>query len=366
MWQLLLLLFNTSAVYALPVFTFNFNIDDPSTTPSFASFATSDLNLPHNFTLCSSIKQALFDGVGFYTVFGEDSSEWLTVKFHNPGGERIQMSLRWGGKWHLLERLWNPRLDYWYHVCVGVDLPKTEIEVAVDGVLLGKAVDRNITNIPRKLQMDLGRGQDNQQFQGSLGNLRIFKEGNALDLSVEPCKASQSNLLLAWDPAYWKAMGSGWLLTESDETICEHHDSYNIAIPSWITINESLDLCKQKLNNSIIPFQEDLEAFLKYVAWHKRTTGSNCPYIWTPLSDEKSEGVFLNMNNNAEAEFQIWDGVEPNGGEDENFVMIEVSRGVFLDVSPTKLICSSCSLSTSLLLHMDGLCEDSLIGDTMI
>ena len=70
------------------------------------------------------------------------------------------------------------------------------------------------------------------------------------------------------------------------------------------------------------------------------------------------------MNNNAEAGFQIWDGVEPNGGEDENFVMIEVSRGVLLDVSPTKLICSSCQLSTSLLLQMDGLCEDSLIGVT--
>ena len=369
MWQLLFLLFNTLAVYALPVFTFNFTIDDPSSTsPSFASLVTSDLNLPNNFTICSSIKQAMFDDVGFYTVFGEDSSEWLTVKFHSRGDETIQMSLRWDGKWHLLKRLWNPRLDYWYHVCLGIDLTKTELEAAVNGVLLGKAVDRKITNIPSKLQMDIGRGQDREQFQGWLGNLRIFKEGNALELSAEPClETGQSTLLLAWDPIFWKAVGSSWLLTEeSDETICRlHHDSYNVAIPSWITINESLDLCKQKLNNSIIPFQEDLETFLKYVAWHRNTTGSDCPYIWTPLSDEQDEGIFLNMNNNVEAEFQIWDGVEPNGGEDENFVMIEVSRGVLLDVSPTKLICSSCLLSTSLLLQMDGLCEDSLIGDIL-
>ena len=364
MRQLFFLLLNTSAVYALPVFTFNFTIDDPSTSPSFASFdLVTDLNLPQTFTLCSSIKQAMFDDVGFYTVFGEDSSEWLTVKFHNRG-DTIHLSLRWGGKWHVLKRLWNPRLDYWYHICLGMDLTKTEIEVAVDGVLLGQAVDRNITNIPSKLQMDIGRGQDNQQFQGWLGNLRIFKDANALDLSVEPCKTSQSALLLAWDPAYWNVLGSSWPLTEeSEDTICGHHDSYNVAIPSWITINESLDLCKQKLNNSIIPFQEDLETFLKYVAWHKRTTGSDCPYIWTPLSDKQAEGVFLNMHNNTKAEFQIWDGVEPNGGEDENFVMIEVSRGVLLDVSSTKMICSSCQISSSLLLRMDGLCEDSLIGD---
>ena len=86
-------------------------------------------------------------------------------------------------------------------------------------------------------------------------------------------------------------------------------------------------------------------------------------YIWTPLTDQNSEGVFFNMNNNSEAEFQIWNKIEPNGGRDENFVMINVAQGVLNDVDKTRLFCSSCLLSSSLLVQLDGLCEDSIIGD---
>ena len=46
----------------------------------------------------------------------------------------------------------------------------------------------------------------------------------------------------------------------------------NLAITPMMTIRESLDLCKEKLNDSFIPFLDDLDTFLKYVAWHKKTT----------------------------------------------------------------------------------------------
>ena len=92
-----------------------------------------------------------------------------------------------------------------------------------------------------------------------------------------------------------------------------------------ITIKESMDICRAMLNKSVIPFQPDSEPFLKYVAWHKNTTGGRCARIWTPLSDQTKEGLFLNMNDNATVEPQPWDRGEPNGGEEENFVMIDVS-----------------------------------------
>ena len=69
------------------------------------------------------------------------------------------------------------------------------------------------------------------------------------------------------------------------------------------------------------------------------------------------------MNNNAEAELQVWVKAEPNGDRDENFVVIDVPRAALNDVAEDKLSCSSCLVSSSLLLQLHGLCKDSLIGN---
>ena len=63
-------------------------------------------------------------------------------------------------------------------------------------------------------------------------------------------------------------VGSDWSLVEEfDEMFCVPSDHYSLAIPLKMTINESMDTCK-KLNNSIIPFQEDLETFCGLVQEH--------------------------------------------------------------------------------------------------
>ena len=131
-------------------------------------------------------------------------------------------------------------------------------------------------------------------------------------------------------------------------------------------MKESMDICRSKLNNSIIPFQQDPEMLIKYVAWYKNTTGGRCKRIWTPLSDQTEEGLFLNMNDNTTVESPAWDNGKPDGGKDENFVVIDLDKGaegVLNDVPEiNKLSCSSCLLSSFLLLKLDGLCKDSLIG----
>ena len=362
---LLLLFHSLLAIQAFPVFTFDGTFDSSKTTRSFASLV-GDIDFPDTFVLCSSTKQAMFKSVGFFSISGDDSIEWLTVIFQkhsNKISQTIRLTLRWGGKFHLLGELEDPKLDFWYHVCVKVDLSKKDIEVAVNGLSLGRAVDMDIANIPSKLAMSIGISKNGKQFFGSVANVQMFKDGNITDMSSGPCQLRESPLL-TWKPTDWEVVGSEWLLTEeSEEIFCAPYDRYNLAISTKITISESMDLCQQKLNNSIIPFPDDYEAFLKYVAWHKNTTGSSCPYIWTPLTDQNSEGVFFNMNNNSEAEFQIWNKIEPNGGRDENFVMINVAQGVLNDVDKTRLFCSSCLLSSSLLVQLDGLCEDSIIGD---
>ena len=356
----LFLLCNSLAVQAFPVFTFN-GTSDSSTSPSFASLVISDINFAETTILCSSVKHARFNDVGFYVISKDNFGLWLTVKF-----ERLlrttRLTLRWGGRVHKLGKLQNPKLDYWYHVCMRLNLSKNEIEVAVNGVPMGKVLDKNMNDIPNKLNIKAGIGEDSQQFHGSVGNIQLYKEGNVTDISSLPCKPGLSTIL-PWNPNSWEIVGSDWSLTEEfEEIFCVPSDHYNLAIPLRITIKESMEICQHKLNNGIIPFQQDPELFFKYVAWHKNTAGGRCPNIWTPLSDQNSEGVFLNMNNNVEEEFQPWEEAEPNGGKDENFAMISVTRGVLHDVAHNKLSCSACRISSSLLLQLDGLCEDSIIG----
>ena len=259
MWPLLLsLLLNSFVIQAFPVFTYNGTADFLA-TPSFAYLVT-NVDLPDTFILCSSIKQARFDDVSFYSISGKDSSEWMRVEFRTYS-EATKLALRWDGKFHRVGKVQNPRLDFWYHICLSLDLTKGEMEVAVNGDSLGRVLDEAVTNIPSKLKMKIGKNYDNQQFQGSVANIRVFKEGNVTDVSAVPCKLRQSTILL-WNPNDWKVFGSDWSLAEEFEDIfCAPSDQYNLAIPSRMTIQESMDICKHKLNNSIIPFQRDPELF---------------------------------------------------------------------------------------------------------
>ena len=347
-------------IEAFPTFVFNSVSSLKEQTHSFASLIEG-IQLPDNFILCSSIKQARFDDVGFYTLNGQDSQQWLAMEFQTFSKE-TKLMIRRGKDIHTLEFL-DPKLDFWYHICLRVNLKESKIEVAVNGKWLGNA-SINVTNVPSKLSMNIGVGHyDIKQFQGSVANIQIFNEGNVAAISRSPCNSWPSTLL-AWDPKSWKVNGSDWVLREEFENIfCDMSDNYNLAIPTWSTIQESLDICKHKLNNSIIPFEEDQNLFFKYIKWHVNTTGGVCFDIWTPFSDKETERVFLDMNDNTRKELHLWDEIEPNGGRDENFVVISVARKALVDVPERTRGCSSCSISNSLLLKLDGLCKDSMIGN---
>ena len=191
------------------------------------------------------------------------------------------MAVRWDGEFHSAGDLDNPKLDYWYHICLNFDLSKPGIEFAVNGVLLGKVIGQNITNIPNKLMMNIGMGENNRQFHGSVANIQVFKEGDITEISGAPCKKRQGTLLF-WDPQLWKVVGAHWLLTEDyEETICAPYERYLLAVPSKITFNESWDICVEKLNASFIPFPENQSAAIEYVSWHQNITRNAWHYVWT-------------------------------------------------------------------------------------
>ena len=193
MWLLFLpILLHSLEIWAIPVFTFN-GTSESSATPSFASLVN-DVELPDIFILCSSSKQAKFDDLGVYSIAGKDSGVWLSIKMYTFL-KATKLALRWDGKFYNIGELKNPKLDYWYHVCMRMDLSKNEIEGAVNGVMMGRVVGKNITNIPSKLKMKIGIDYKNRQFQGSVANIQIFKDGNVTDISAMPCKHRHNTIL---------------------------------------------------------------------------------------------------------------------------------------------------------------------------
>ena len=93
-------------------------------------------------------------------------------------------------------------------------------------------------------------------------------------------------------------------------------------------------------------------------------TNSQCENIWVPFTDEKDEGVFLNMNDDSQTELLFWDNAQPNGLDYQNYVALSSPRYLYNDVTGWEAgSCTSCLLDRSMLLQLDGLCDESDIGE---
>ena len=122
-WLLLLLvLIHCNVVQPFPVFTFNGTSPTSTPTPSYAHLVN-DLDLREKFILCTSVKQARFDDVGFYVISGKDSDEWLTTQISTYLDE-TWLTMWWDQSRYELGKLHDPMLDSWYHVCLKINSKK--------------------------------------------------------------------------------------------------------------------------------------------------------------------------------------------------------------------------------------------------
>ena len=363
MWTIAVLLLQSSSAKAFPVFTFTETFYPPA-SPSFASL-TRNVELPNTFTLCSSSKQARFNNRGSFSVLGADGRQWLSVVFwQHP--QTVIIWMVWNKVSYNLGALVNPKVNFWYHLCLAIEVRGKKVKASMNGETLQAVDGQQLTNIPKDLKVTFGRW-DNfnskyEQFEGSLTNLQMFSAGHDIAaLSAEPCGIQGD--LLAWHPEDWRVEGERWVLVdETGESVCDQGHNRAVAIPMEMRIHEAMDICRNKLNNSIIPIQNDQLSFETYISWYNNITNGRCLEVWTPYSDEETEGIFLNMNDGTEAKFLPWAAGQPDGGSNENNVRLVLQTSLYKDISSNQRFCSSCFLESSLLLRLDGLCEESYIG----
>ena len=322
--------------------------------------------LPNTFILCSSSKQARFDDYDFYSVLGDDGTQWLNIYFEQLP-KAVVIWIIFNKNHYKVGNLENPKVNFWYHVCLYIDLEKNRITASLNGRIVGTVLGKNVTNSPKTLHMVLGKSNSiEEQFQGSATNIQVFTvspDHNISSLSSEPCGVQGD--LLAWHPEDWRVEGERWLLVEeTGDSVCDQGNNYTIAIPVEMGIHEAMDICRMMLNNSIMPYQKDKPSLYAFSSWYHNITDKQCAYIWVPLTDEECDGVFLDMNDDSKTELLFWEHLQPNGGTDQDYVTISPPSGLYDDnVAQLPGVCSSCLLDRSLLLRMDGVCEDSDIGD---
>ena len=95
----------------------------------------------------------------------------------------------------------------------------------------------------------------------------------------------------------------------------------------------------------------------------QRYADDACEFIWTPISDEKAEGNFLNTRTNLKATFLPWLISEPNGGNKEDFVLLKRSDKQYIDNVATKSpSCAVCDISFKTQLYLRGVCKHTYLG----
>ena len=109
MWLLIILLVShCNAAQPFQVFTFNGTSSTSTPTPSYA-YLVNDLDLFDKFILCTSVKQARFDDVGFYVISGKDSGEWLTTQLRAFADE-TWLTVWWDEALYRVGKLQNPAI----------------------------------------------------------------------------------------------------------------------------------------------------------------------------------------------------------------------------------------------------------------
>ena len=291
-----------------PVYTSTGSFDQiQDNDPSFAKSAFGNIELPERFTICTSVKFISWSFSYFISLLGKDSTGWMLPYFvtsndqkssYDPG--HVVVWVWWNYGFYQLGSLKEPKLDFWYCICLKIDFGLNEINLKINGSPIGRAVGMNITNHPTTLQMTMGT--EYKQFLGSLINTQVFTDGqdgfNGTDIPTDTCVTPED--LLSWNPQTWEVLGKNWnLVEEKQETICEGLDIMLLAIPVNLSIYSAMDVCK-KLRDAIIPHQEDEASLNSYLSWYHNITGGSCDPLWTPFSDGLTEGLWVNMYDKIE------------------------------------------------------------------
>ena len=89
----------------------------------------------------------------------------------------------------------------------------------------------------------------------------------------------------------------------------------------------------------------------------------SCEYFWTPLTDEKVEGQYKNINTGASASYLPWANRFPVEFNKQSNVILKLESKDYLNIiGKRKNTCTACDIPTTATFSLIGVCKDTYLG----
>ena len=306
-------------------------------------------------------------------MYGEDGEPWLSLVLSDSSGN-VVMWAKVTTSWQNIGVLASAKLHFWYHVCVLVDIGLGRMDMALNGEVLWNSTDISsyTKTRPRSLKNKLVLGKHmaeavDAQFYWSVTNVNVFSGSTVKDskdlakLSADLCTLEGD--YLSWSDMVWTRTGDRVAVEEvAQETVCGRSGRYRLAVPVQMAHGQAVDTCHKMDGRMTVA--EDLNQLEDDLAWFDTKTGDDCNLIWTPITDDQTEGRFVNTEDSSPPTFLPWTDGQPNGGREQNVVAVDRANmpRPYGDTAALDTHCFSCSLPHTEGLRLKGLCAGSLLG----
>ena len=350
-----------SAVF-LKILRFHMSIEGISyASPKTAKASKNDSST--SFSFCGSFKETSVNGNSFFTFYGKDMKPWLGLSmWPSKAQDHLTIWFRVRSTWKKVQDLNIYHLNFWTHVCFSVDMKLMEIKASINGEKTGKIkAEELLIEAPHNLENSLVIGKSYQedgprQFVGYITNVMLLRDNDNIDIkemSKNLCSYSDP-----WEDSEWNINGQVEKMVDDEQKICRERRTYQVVLPinmSWV---DGREMCMKfgSGNMAEVRDEEDLE----YIVNNYHKLSGECERIWTPLTDEISEGIYQSATTGNIPSYLPWDIMEPNGLENQNYVALHVDSKKYRDLSlKYHKSCVACDLDIGTTFYLFGLCEES-------
>ena len=318
--------------------------------------------LPERFILCFSTKLSKLDEKSPFVLNGKNNKPWLAFRFFGI----ILWAETQGGfvEYHVLEKPWT---HVWKHICADVDTVSGNVSVSLTGrEEITKHNEGIKTNKPKYLAGKVvigickGKsfGRSTGQFYGSVSNINIHSHKRSV-LNHELLKYNPSNNgnILAWKNMVFELKGQGVNIREVDTQ--NSNQIHQVLLPVKTDWQDGNQFCKYlgKGRMTEISNKDELNTTRELV----KGLIESCAFLWIPVTDECVEGEYRSINSGNTVTYLPWAPTNPSGTSSANYVALNLEDMGYYDLSSRKF-CVSCSMTTTTVFRLRGLCQDSYVG----
>ena len=323
---------------------------------------TEDVPLPDKFILCSSqqLSKMTIEGQGPYTILGQDDKTWFSLSFWYVSPKVMEVwAMASGDKWYLLGTIPRPTFNSWYHICLEFDIKDNQVKIASNGKIMTDwtAIPNMKEQKPTMLNNNfyVGKCKANfvktwHPFLGSVTNIKMFKTDNSTIENLSGSLCTHQGDLLSGSHSLWRKTGQAKETTLSPGLVC-HGPAYDLLLDFKQSQSKAIQMCQRLGRGSTVSTSNDQPELDEFLSWFNGITYDKCSEgVWTPFSDEETEGVFL--HNGEKVTFLPWKPGQPNDGIAGNAVV--TMGGQYVDMKEDKKYCVSCSIFRTTVFHLRG------------